>query len=707
MTDSTDSPNQMDKMLTFMKEQFEEVKVNFAKIDSRFTNLEDKVAEFKTATDIRFVAITDQLGSLSKRVIETNFTVSELSQRVQNLEERPSRSSTPDKAADLFSTPISSFAPQPQKPTSQEDFPEVSNLNISPSNVETTTKPEAPLKTPAVTFKSPFNNEYYAEQQAEPLDNESKRHSFDFHVNNRQYTETPINPNVEQRPRRPRPSESSPPAGIPIETLPPPAPNINQPPFNPSNLIVVAERIVYEKDQMHSPIDVIKVKELIDFSTTYNKQFPGNAKKLSAFISRQVLIELHDHERLLRTEVSTTMRNWDDFYNFSDEVLLLVLRRKVRPISIDAYERTMYKACSRKLRDNPLLLTGYYKETYPVVNLITDLFEPYDALHTEDAQWNDLENQPPDVFVNMEVKSKMLIYFTCYGVENARSWIYKIGHQNLKSMGSMHDLYKEVRKINATLGNESRKQIQTDQRAVPPMISSKVFAEVLDERQQQKFERGRDQNRASTPVNPTGQHLFDPKPTFPRSQQYANRNQFLEQPSEPGQLSLLRSQEDLVDRYKEEDRLERNHENNVFFAEESRRNPSRPSPAAIKNTTIDHSKQPCFDMLASKGCAQQNKKPTPCVFSHERKVLTAYQDRKHLISNWNEYLSPHLRNRSWENPTPQLHFSEQVSTPTVLTDSTYHPSMLKPSLSNRRELSDSDRSFSTRYGTAEDEEDGH
>ena len=57
--------------------------------------------------------------SLSSRVNETNQVVNELSQRVQDLEKKSSRSSTPDKQADSFSTPISLSAPQPQKPTSQ------------------------------------------------------------------------------------------------------------------------------------------------------------------------------------------------------------------------------------------------------------------------------------------------------------------------------------------------------------------------------------------------------------------------------------------------------------------------------------------------------------------------------------------------------------------------------------------------------------
>ena len=79
-------------------------------------------------------------------------------------------------------------------------------------------------------------------------------------------------------------------------------------------------------------------------------------------------------------------------------------------------------------------------------------------------------------------------------------------------------------------------------------------------------------------------------------------------------------------------------------------------------------------------------------YSHDKFVLMNYHNAKHIKSNANPYLSPHLFNANMEKPPsskptpypPKLHYAQGNNTPTVLPDPTVRPEYLKSSLSIRR-----------------------
>ena len=81
-----------------------------------------------------------------------------------------------------------------------------------------------------------------------------------------------------------------------------------------------------------------------------------------------------------------------------------------------------------------------------------------------------------------------------------------------------------------------------------------------------------------------------------------------------------------------------------------------------------------------------------------------YQGEKLLQANASPYLPRHLHNPNLDKPKPQLRLAEEVQEPPVPTDVPFsHTSMLKPSLSARRELSLSDGRFSNRFGEEYDD----
>ena len=88
---------------------------------------------------------------------------------------------------------------------------------------------------------------------------------------------------------------------------------------------------------------------------------------------------------------------------------------------------------------------------------------------------------------------------------------------------------------------------------------------------------------------------------------------------------------------------------------------------------------------------------------HDRKFLTAFQDKRHLVSNWSPYLSPHLKNSKLDRPDQTLRLAEEIFEPTVLPEPTPRPEYLKQSAASRRsEISFPDYNYTNGNDVEED-----
>ena len=85
-------------------------------------------------------------------------------------------------------------------------------------------------------------------------------------------------------------------------------------------------------------------------------------------------------------------------------------------------------------------------------------------------------------------------------------------------------------------------------------------------------------------------------------------------------------QRDLSNEYLRED-AQQTRDENLYYVQEAKRDPSRANVFQSKLDNRDHSAQPCFDAMGDKGCLMSKKSP-PCPYNHDHKVFTAYQDAK-------------------------------------------------------------------------------
>ena len=473
--------------------------------------------------------------------------------------------------------------------------------------------------------------------------------------------------------------------------------------MNATSITVLTERTISEKEKMKKPVDLQQFKDCLDAQSLYNVQFPRNPRHLRDFIAESAHREIYANERKLDTDLVNTMSSWRDMLMLGDQLLLKMIRRKVRPADPSKYQTIMYQACSHPLRDDFLMVSGYDEESFPVVTAIVDDFEACDKLLTEGATAEELDNQPPVVYINWETATKMLTFFLCFGEPNAKSLLYNLGHHNIRSMGSMERLYEAVRKLNESIANQAKNQTKTDRKAKPPDPPAQLLKSALDKKMQQKFERGREYNRGADHQPTSERQLFDTRTPFQRHQQ--SRNQMIDEQYE--QHHTVDSQVALMDSYEREDkhnRLQEERDDQLYYAKQAYKTGDSQMPVVKKSITGDHSNQPCFDELAGKICLRDQKKPLACPYSHDPAFLTKYQDTKHIQSNWSKYLSKRLHNPNMEKPPPpRLRQIEEVTdtrVPTVI-----RPPNLKQSIASRRESSSSAGHFP--FGHGEEEEDSN
>ena len=276
----------------------------------------------------------------------------------------------------------------------------------------------------------------------------------------------------------------------------------------------------------------------------------------------------------------------------------------------------------------------------------------------------------------------------CFGPEGAKAWITKLTYDIVKGYRDLNDAYSAVRAVNVEINALSIKLARSDAKSKPPASSAAMYQEVIDSSNQAKFDKGREENRAHhLPVIPIAPKLSDTRTSFQRFQ--ANKNNFIDQLIESDSIFALNFQE-AMERANDEQVFSDLLEHDLSYVAPQKQLPSRPTPSypQERQSVSDPTCQPCFDTLNGKGCAQDQKKPTRCPYNHKREFLTAYQDKKHLVSNWNPFLSKHLCNPKLDRPpAPTLRLAEEVLEPTVLSEPTVHPPFLKSSAATRRELS--------------------
>jgi hypothetical protein len=194
-----------------------------------------------------------------------------------------------------------------------------------------------------------------------------------------------------------------------------------------------------------------------------------------------------------------------------------------------------------------------------------------------------------------------------------------------------------------------------------------------------------------------------------------HRSRYLYYDPDAQDLAFLSDQDNnMASDYRASDRFDFETDQDMFYLDESRRQPARSASFQPKiSTSTDHSQQPCFDTLFGRPCLRDQKKPSPCPYNHNKDFLVKYQNEKHLQSNASPFLSPHLHNPRLEKPKPQLRSVEESAVqvdqvpfePTVIP--AVQTSMLKPSLSAKRESLLSHSRFPNRFGEeSEDPNDG-
>ena len=168
----------------------------------------------------------------------------------------------------------------------------------------------------------------------------------------------------------------------------------------------------------------------------------------------------------------------------------------------------------------------------------------------------------------------------------------------------------------------------------------------------------------------------------------------LSQQDERGQLSLLASQNELCNSYMQEDQFDRRNNSRLAYLDVNRKQPSRaPVPQSKPAAATDKSQQPCFEKLRGKPCGP------PCPYNHEEAFLKDYMDNRWMQTNESPYLSKQYHMPNVDAPQKHVRLV-QVTAPEAT-----HQSMLKPSLSTRRDFQPHSGHYSNRYDEAEDSQD--
>ena len=495
----------------------------------------------------------------------------------------------------------------------------------------------------------------------------------------------------------------------------------DKPPPEPTKIKIhtlLTERTIKPGDMMHKLVP-LEVKRVLDNNKHFNAQFPFHTKMLWDFIKKEDLMLLFDHERSLNTELAHLFSDWSDVFLYGNDVLLMMIRRKLRPENMEEYETIIFTCCARELRENFMLVQGYSKECFFTVNQILDDVVAYDKLLVEGASPTELALQPGLTFLTVATKTKYVTLLTCFGVDNCKALVHKITVECLKTLTTLDQLIVIVRDINVSLNKQSKALLLSDQSSLPPKLSSTIFQSVVSQKKQEKLLSGRSENRnslatASTASAFTGRRsdssgplLSERRANFERSsQQDAHRSHYLNaHPDDHDLAAMCAIDEEMSAAYHASDRNDWLTDQEVFYLNEAKRQPVRSTPFKPKTPTAsDHSQQPCFDTLAGRPCLRDQKKPTPCPYNHDKEFLTKFQGEKLLQANASPYLPRHMHNPNLDKPKPQLRLAEEAQAPTESTDVPFtHTSMLKPSLSARRELSLSDGRFSNRFGEEYDD----
>ena len=415
-------------------------------------------------------------------------------------------------------------------------------------------------------------------------------------------------------------------------------------------------QLIEEKDK-EPKILVKDIVRILDAQKLYNIQTKSGDKELTQYVSEKVFKACYNHEKLEKSVASTFLTNWRSMLTIPDDALLEMLRNKVRVESEDQWEAVIMENCIIPVREDCLKSLGYHKFTFPQANLILEKFQNVDALLTEGASKKQLACHPPDMFVSLTVKSKVFTFLTCFGIENGLAWVHKMGVKALKAMKTLDEFYVAFQELNEEYASMSRKSYLADHSANPPMPTKLAFKQATDKIHQSKFKEGQEQNlsRLPTPSVPTAN---DPRSSFQRRHEYPKLNQLETEPF------FLMDQRDLSNEYLRED-AQQTKDENLYYVQEAKRDPSRANVFQSKLDNRDHSAQPCFDAMGDKGCLMSKKSP-PCPYNHDHKVFTAYQDAKFIAGNWNKWLSPHLHNKNIPNSSSgRLHFLDHMEQPPV------------------------------------------
>lgn len=249
--------------------------------------------------------------------------------------------------------------------------------------------------------------------------------------------------------------------------------------------ILVIDKQVKVDDKLLSLV-APEVKRVLDNMKTFNAMYPYNKKKLFEFVPPRDLLALYQHERLLDTEISRVMTDWSDIYCYQNEILLMMIRRFIRPENSDQYEKLIYSVVPQEIYTPMLTVKGYYKNVFQKVNLMIDDMLSYDKLCVEGATPAELALQPPVRFTSINVKSKINIMLQCFGTENKAALTHRATPEFLRTLTSVEALCDYLREMNREISNLSKQLHYADINAPAPKTSADIFAAVQGSSKQTK-----------------------------------------------------------------------------------------------------------------------------------------------------------------------------------------------------------------------------